>query len=682
MGRARVVATPAVLAAVAAGVATAAAVQEQPPFRSGVDVAEVDVSVVDPRGRPVHDLAASDFAVFVDGKPRRVVGARRLSPGPAASRAHPGDASGLDVLATSNASGGGDPRGRRIVIVVDRATLVAGEGWQAFRAAGDFIDRLHPSDRVALYPVWSTPARIAFTTDHDRVRREVSRMSGLGAQFIMGLEDQDLEGDPWRLGGMSVYEAFQIVVQRDARLAGEITKSLCRRCSPEAWAAMGKQVEANAILLVQFVRMGAVVARREVERLLDRLRAVAGPKTVVWLSGGFVIDMEGTRLRRIEELAAESRTTLFTLMAGQPVPFDTSRYPRSEGRRPTHTQDLRLRELGLSETARRTGGEFYRFIGNPRRWFERIEAHLSGHYLLGVEVAPDDPVEERRRIEVRVARRGAAAHVRHGNAHARVLRELRPENRTEALNVDERLMAMLRSPDTEPWLPLRVSTYAWPDGGGRARVAVTAEVGGRGVDAADVTLAFALRDSWGAVVSSGRRQMAAAAGTPRDDGAQVYTLPITAAPGRYALRVAAVDGSGRGGSVEHRLRVGLALSDAPVVLGRLVLGDAEAPVESGRGDEVVVSSGELAVALDVQAESAWVFHRVRGAVEVARDETGPPLVQVVAPLRGGEAEPRRTASARVAVGDLDPGEYVARVRVLHRDEEVERVFGRFRIPER
>lgn len=681
MQGARLVATPAVLVALAAGVATPAAVQEQPPFRSGVDVAEVDVSVVDPRGRPVSALAASDFAVFIDGAQRRVVGARRLFPGSAARHARPGNVPGLDVLSTSNTSGGGDSRGRRIVIVVDRATLVAGEGWQAFRAAGDFVDRLHPSDRVALYPVWSTPARIEFTTDHDRVRQEVSRMSGLGAQWVMGLADQDLEGDPWRLGGVSISEAFQIAIQRDARLADEVSKSLCHRCSPEAVAEMRAEVDQGALLLVQFVRFGAVVARREVERLLDSLRAVAGPKTVVWLSGGFVIDVEGTRLRRIEELAAQSRTTLFTLMAGQPVPFDTSRYPRSERRRPTHTEDIRLREIGLSETARRTGGEFYRVIGDPRRWFERIEGHLSGHYLLGVEVEPDDPVDERRRIEVTVARSGAAAHVRHGNAHAHVLRELRPGTRTEALSVDERLMAMLRSPNAEPWLPLRVSTYAYPDGGGPARVAVTAEVGGRGVDGAGVTLAFALRDSWGAVVSSGRRQMADTAGKPRDDGAHVYTLPITAAPGRYALRVAAVDGSGRGGSVEHPLRVGVALSDAPVVFGRLALGDAEVPVGSGPGDEVV-SSRQLAVALDVQAESAWVFNRVRVAVEVARDATGPPLVQTVAPLRGGEAEPRRTVAARVAVGDLDPGEYVARVRVLYRDREVERMFRRFRIPER
>ena len=367
-------------------------------------------------------------------------------------------------------------------------------------------------------------------------------------------------------------------------------------------------------------------------------------------------------------------------MAGEVVPFDMGSAPRYANRTPRYTQDQNLLELGLSQAARRTGGQFFRVIGNPRRMFERIEAQLSGHYLLGVEVDPTDPVEDRRRIEVSAARRGAEVRVRHGNAHARVLRALRPAD-AETLSVDERLMAMLRSPLAEPWLPLRVSTYAYPDGRGRARVAVTAEVGGNGVDGSDVTVAYALLDTWGTVVSSGRRQMAGTSANRRDDGAYEYTLPITAAPGRYALRVAAVDAGGRLGSVEHPLRAGVTLSDAPLVLGTMAVTDAEAPGGGRPGAEVVVSSGHFAVSLDVRAESAWVFNRVRVAIEVARDESAPALVQQEAPLRGGDDAPRRTASARLAVGELAPGDYVVRARVLRRNEEAIRIHRPFRIAE-
>ena len=162
---------------------------------------------------------------------------------------------------------------------------------------------------------------------------------------------------------------------------------------------------------------------------------------------------------------------------------------------------------------------------------------------------------------------------------------------------------------------------------------------------------------------------------------RVHGLPITAAPGRYALRVAAVDAGGRLGSVEHPLRAGVTLSDAPLALGTLAVTDAEAPGGGRPGAEVVVSSGHVAVLLDVLAESAWVFNRVRVAIEVARDESAPALVQQEAPLRGGDDAPRRTASARLAVGKLAPGDYVVRARVLRRDEEATRIHRPFRIAE-
>jgi hypothetical protein len=58
------------------GLAAQAAAQDQPPpkpaFKSAVDLVAVDVSVIDRNGRPVPDLAAGDFTLTVDGKPRRI----------------------------------------------------------------------------------------------------------------------------------------------------------------------------------------------------------------------------------------------------------------------------------------------------------------------------------------------------------------------------------------------------------------------------------------------------------------------------------------------------------------------------------------------------------------------------------------------------------------------------------
>ena len=60
---------------------------DQPPvFRSGVEVMEVDVTVVDAKGMPLRDLRAPDFTVTVDGQPRRVISAEFISDNAAAGK--------------------------------------------------------------------------------------------------------------------------------------------------------------------------------------------------------------------------------------------------------------------------------------------------------------------------------------------------------------------------------------------------------------------------------------------------------------------------------------------------------------------------------------------------------------------------------------------------------------------
>ena len=66
---------------------------QAPVFRSGVEVMEVDVTVVDAKGMPVRDLRAPEFTVTVDGQPRRVISAEFIadSGAPAAEPAKPRD---------------------------------------------------------------------------------------------------------------------------------------------------------------------------------------------------------------------------------------------------------------------------------------------------------------------------------------------------------------------------------------------------------------------------------------------------------------------------------------------------------------------------------------------------------------------------------------------------------------
>lgn len=48
-------------------------------FRGGVELLQLDVSVLDKARRPVGDLTAGDFTVLVDGKPHPVLAFKAVS---------------------------------------------------------------------------------------------------------------------------------------------------------------------------------------------------------------------------------------------------------------------------------------------------------------------------------------------------------------------------------------------------------------------------------------------------------------------------------------------------------------------------------------------------------------------------------------------------------------------------
>ena len=99
--------------------------QQRPLFRAGVDLIEVDVTVVDGDSHPVSDLQASDFSVTVDGEPRRVVQAQFVSLRPPEEDKRATQPAAEDVFYTSNTD---QTPGRLIVIAVDEESIQFGEG--------------------------------------------------------------------------------------------------------------------------------------------------------------------------------------------------------------------------------------------------------------------------------------------------------------------------------------------------------------------------------------------------------------------------------------------------------------------------------------------------------------------------------------------------------------------------
>jgi VWFA-related protein len=142
--------------------------QQLPTFRTGVDVVELDVTVLDKDRRPVRGLTAADFTILERGKPQPIVAFSAVDvPAPVSYSAPWMRDAPNDVV--SNAEN------RRLVTIVmdDAYTGFSPDAMQRAKAlARAAIDQLGPNDMAAV--VFTFLGRMQnFTSDRSRLLRAV-----------------------------------------------------------------------------------------------------------------------------------------------------------------------------------------------------------------------------------------------------------------------------------------------------------------------------------------------------------------------------------------------------------------------------------------------------------------------------------------------------------------------------
>lgn len=630
-------------------VLAAQAPQQTPTFQAGVDLIEVDVGVVDGDGRPIADLDASDFSVSIDGEPRRIVQAQFISLGAPTSDIDRPVSEDVEEEAfhTSNVD---QPEGRLVVMAVDEDSMLFGEGRHVTRAAGAFVDGLGPADRVSLLAVPQPGVYIDFTSDHARVRQALEGLAGQGSH-------------PSIFVNLSVWEAYQIVVYQDEAVQSAVGTRECggdRTCPPLL------ELEANRIVMETRYRTRNTI--RALESILEALRELDGPKSVVLITGGLVIDQSPSMLREVGKLAAAARTTLYVMMVDEPL-IDMSRVTQN----PTASADRLMKEEGLQVAAALARGRLIRAHYNPAPLFARIDRELSGYYLLGVESRPADRDKDRRGIKVSVERRGARVRARRD-----VFFSSEDEDRAVD-DVDARIAHMLRSPVATQDLPLRVATYAYgAPQDDETRVFVSAETVAVEGGIPELTLGYAVRDAAGAVVRQENRQV-----TPRltqtPDGPVLETsLTLRLEPGIYSLRLAVVDDAGRPGSVEHS--VDTTPQDAgPLAVGDLVATDPDTAQAGGMFPpvEARVSGGRVRAFTELYGDASLLRDRAKVHLEVTDRIAGPTLALTTVLVNDTLDTPHRVITADLGVANLPPGRYLVRARVMHDTVEVTRLHRPF-----
>jgi VWFA-related protein len=516
-------------------------------FRSTVDVTSVDVAVVDDEGRPILDLTPGDFTVRIDGVERRVVSADWVpftGGGAAAVEPPPEGYSSNEHAATG---------GRLLLIVVDQPNIRNGGTLGIGAAVNAFIDRLDPADRIAAVGIGPGTAATPFTSDRERVKVAVSRMTGqrqaTSNQFSIAIS----EALAIRRGDS---DALERMLQREC---GEPPLGQRRPDDAMRIQTCRTLAQAEARLMAADGTAAGEQTLAAMRALLGGLRAIEVPKTIVLVTEGFVLEDQLPSFVDIERLAGVARTSIYVLRLDDQV-FDVTE--QSMPPMGARLQDRAERAQGIERLAAATRGSVFNVIASADAAFARIESELSGYYLLGVE---SDPVDRAGPLPIRVSvgRRGATIRSR---------RELvAPSDEREPQSPRQAVAAGLASPLLLPALPLRVATFALqgPEPS-RVQLLIHADIGGGQTAARPIALAYTIHDREGRLVE--RQQMVARLqpvmlGVPSP---LQFIGGASVTPGEYTLKFAAADGE-TVGTVEHALRA--ELGDAgEVTLSDLMVG--------------------------------------------------------------------------------------------------------------
>jgi VWFA-related protein len=617
------------LAACAAAATLAA---QDTVFRASVDIVAVDVAVVGGDGRPVNDLAASDFAITVDGRPRPVVSATFV----AQEATHEARAALASLHFTTNEY---VERGRYVLVAVDEAHIRRLEGKPALAAAARFIDGLDPLDRVAVAGL-TRVGDITFTRDRARAKEQLARLGGqtdpVFLQFNIGLSEamEVADGSRAKLSDVILRECGRTLTEyANLGRAGSGAAGGDRDACPE-------QVEQEARAVAQHARSQARISLSALESIVESLSEIEGPKTLVILSEGMAADPRHLDLGELAEAARAARVSIYVLQLEVPI-FEAADSRPS----PTFFRDVQLRAEGLGRIAGAARGALFRLVGSDHRPFDRIARELSGYYLLGFEARPADRDGRSHRINVSLRRRGLDVRAR----PAFQIPAVAPSARAR----EEDLVALLRTSRPATELPVRVATYTYSEPSSpNLRVVVSTEAQAAAGPAARILLGYVLLDAGGVIAASGAMRS--------DAGRHAFSTLVP--PGDYTLRVAGIDPLGRRGLVERPFAARVTASDAVRVSDLIV-----APVPASREaplQPVVdrVADPRVTMYIEIYANDGTSLRDAAVTFEVALDESAPATVTAAAEIVRRDAR-WLIARAVLPLERLAPGGYLARAEI-------------------
>lgn len=453
--------------------------QTPPVFRTGVDVVQLDVSVLDEHRQPVRGLTAADFTVLERGQPQPIVSFAAVDLPP-----RPVDAAPWVAEIAPDVTANHHDAQRVVVIFFDdfHVPFDAGVSARAKTIGRAVVDGLGPSDLAAVVYAVGRRQGQEFTTDRARLREAVDRFTPTG------------------MANRGTTHAFSAGLPPRSFMMGE----------------SGACVRASCI-------------QQAMRQTSEMLRAAPGSrKTFVFISS-YTPVFEADRIETVGDLG-DWQVVLRAMQEANLTVYQFD--PRGLEVSSDITQTL-------GSFADATGGRTVAHTNAPEAAVPQMFRENGSYYLLGVQPTTLVRNGRFRPIDVRVDRPGVTVRTRAGYFPPRDIPSPRPSNRPGP-SVAERAVA---APLPAGEIPMRLAVSARPGGQRPRSHAVDITVGftpiGLAADGEDVdVLIVAFRNDWREAARATHRVQLTpgrtTGGPPNADIAQRLDL----APGRYEIRAA------------------------------------------------------------------------------------------------------------------------------------------------
>lgn len=657
---------------------------ERPVFRSGVNLVRVDVRIVDGAGRPIPDIRPEEVEIAEAGNRRPLLLFQRVAGASGSYVEH-----AQRTIASDVSTNQGAPQGQLYVLVFDQDHIRSG-GEQPVRIAADnFLrTRVKPHDRVAIFGLPGPGPAQPFTANMTSARGQLEYVRGGLVRVANGAVTEMPQHDAYEIlrGNEQVLSRYT-TAQTGAQQAGGSGTDIARRTTDDP-VVLRQLLRENAQSIVNRADTESRAFLAAFADLLRSFRGIDGRKTVLLFSEGFYSDNVSRDLENVAAAAAESYSVIYA--------FDLNkRSTPVEAEAPANDATETISRLEpMGSLAAETSGALIKDASvRLDAAFASLQPDDGSYYLLGFEpAAGSTDASEYRRIKVNVRRPGAKVLTRTGYALGAVPS---PADRRQAIDT------ALAAPFTQQSLKIEYTTYVGQSlAGGAQRVVMSlltelpvrrggpsqpraalanpkgpanaSEGPASSTDEADVV--FAVRD-----VRTGRTLASGSDKLPLPEkphggwstGASPWHVAFDLPAGEYVMRCVVREPGGIVGSADRRFTV-RSLNGADVAATDFIISSPGDPLPVRA---VAYTEGNLTGTLRLYAPVSLDLESAAGHLELTSSTEGPleasrTSVATIADAVTVGSRSMRDVLFAMPLGDLEPGQYVARVIVRVKGEVV------------